>query len=80
MDEKEKIIIHNLIEDKKSLWTVVIVLMGGVISLFASLNNLVSVYQIVFRVFFVISGLIVWYFLVMNLVSVTNQINERLKK
>ncbi len=80
MDEKDKIVIHNLIEDKKSLWTVVIVLMGGVISLFASLNNLTSIYQIIFRVLFGLIGLVVWYFLVMNLVSVTNQINERLKK
>ncbi|MFA7657933.1 MAG: hypothetical protein WCY19_00705 [Candidatus Gastranaerophilaceae bacterium] len=80
MDEKDKIIISNLVEDKKSLWTVVIVLMGGIISLFASLNNLTSIPQIVFRVLFCIIGLIIWYFMAMNLISVTNQIKERLKR
>lgn len=80
MDEKEKLAIANLIEDKKSLWTVVIVLMGGVIGLVASMYEISSIFQIIFRTFFSVLGLFVWYFMVMNLINVTNQIKERLKK
>lgn len=80
MDEKDKIIIKNLIEDKKSLWTVVIVLTGGIVGLVASLNGLDSVFQIIFRSFFSIFGSVVLYFMLMNLISVTNQIKERLSK
>ena len=80
MDEKEKLSITNLIEDKKSLWTVVMVLSGGVIGLVASMYGLTSIFQIIFRTFFSVLGLIVWYFMVMNLITVTNQIKERLKK
>lgn len=80
MDEKDKVIINNLIEDKKSLWTVVIVLTGGVTSLIASLNGVASVFQLAFRISLAFLGSIFWYFMVMNLISVTNQINERLRK
>ncbi|MDD3435823.1 MAG: hypothetical protein PHC64_01575 [Candidatus Gastranaerophilales bacterium] len=80
MDEKEKLIVNNLIEDKKSLWTVVIVLMGGIIGLIASLNGVTSAFQITFRGIMCGIGVIIWYFMVMNLISVTNQIKERLRK
>lgn len=55
------------------------VLTGGVIGLIASMYGLASIFQIVFRIIFAIFGSVVWYFMVMNLISVTNQINERLK-
>ena len=80
MDEKDKIIIHNLIEDKKSLWTVIIVLTGGIVGLVASINGLASLFQIIFRSFFSIFGSVILYFMVMNLISVTNQIQDRLNK
>lgn len=79
MDDKDKMIINNLIEDKKSLWTVVIVLTGGLVGLVASFNNLTSIFQISFRIFCLLFGLFTWYCMVNNLISVINQINERLK-
>jgi len=80
MDDKDKLIINNLIEDKKSLWTVVIVLSGGLVGLVASMNNLHSPFQIVFRSLVCAGGLLVWYFMVNNLISVINQINEKLRR
>ncbi len=80
MDDKDKLIINNLIEDKKSLWTVVIILSGGLVGIVASLNNLHSIFQIVFRIGMFIFGLIVLYYMVNNLITVTNQINEKLRR
>ena len=79
MDEKNKIIIQNLIEDKKSLWTVVIVLTGGIMGLLASLDGNISSLQMWFRISAAIIGAIFWYFMIMNLISVNNQIKEKIR-
>ena len=80
MDEKDKLIVKNLIEDKKSLWTVVIVLTGGIVSLLASINNFSFTFSVVFRILSVFLGVIVLYYMVNNLISVTEQINKKLRR
>lgn len=79
MDEKEKIIITNLIEDKKSLWTVVIVLTGGIVSLLASINKFSFTFPVIFRILSVFLGFVVLYYMVNNLISVSEQIKKKLR-
>ena len=80
MDEKEKVIINNLIEDKKILWTVVIVLTGGVVGLLVSIDKFSWSIQVIFKIIVCLLGIWILYCMLINLISVTNQIKEKLRK
>lgn len=71
---------NNLIEDKKILWTIVIVLTGGLVGLLISIDKPQLNFHTIIRVAFFIFGSYVWYYMVKNLMSVTEQLNKFLRK
>lgn len=71
---------NNLIEDKKILWTVVIVLTGGLVGLLISIDEMGFNFHTIIRIAFFIFGSYVWYYMVKNLISVTDSINKFLRR
>lgn len=80
MDEKDKVIINNLIEDKKILWTIMIVLTGGLVGLGASITEFSFSFYVIFRILGILFDLFIWYFMAINLMNVTSRINKKLRR
>lgn len=71
---------NSLVEDKKILWTIVIVLTGGLVGLLISIDKPQLNFHTIIRVAFFVFGSYVWYYMVKNLMSVTKQLNNFLRK
>lgn len=79
MDEKEKLILENLKDDKKTFWVIFTVLTGGLAGILLSLNSLGFNPATVIKFSLLLLGSFVWYLLLIRLMFITKKINKYLE-
>lgn len=76
MDEKEKLILDNLRDDKKIFWTIFAVLTGGLSGILLSLDGIHFTLNFFIKVILIILGALAWYGLLIRLMYITKRVNK----
>lgn len=79
MDEKDKLKLDNLQNDKKIFWAIFVILTGGLASTLMSLNHFSFSFNFIVKLLLLFFGFFVWYFLLVRLMKVSERINEYLR-
>jgi hypothetical protein len=76
MDEKEKLKIDNLRDDKKIFWAIFVVLNGGLACILLSLDGFHFTLNFFIKAIFIILGALTWYGVLIRLMYITKRINK----
>lgn len=79
MDEKDKLKLENLKDDKKTFWAIFVVLTGGLAGILTTIDQVSFSLNFIIKAVLFILGAFAWYLLLLRLMNITRKINKYLR-